>query len=67
MDALKQVNSREEAAIGLVSVSLKRKAENADLQNSIESKGETPDRGLEQVGRNDLSHIVSEGSAKKNV
>ena len=67
MDALKQVNSREEAATGLVSGSLKRKAENADLQNSIESKWETPDRGLEQVGRNDLSHIVSEGSAKKNV
>ena len=65
MDALKQVDSGEEAAIGLVSVSLKRKAENAELSNSIESRDETPERGLEQVGRNDPSDIVSEGPTKR--
>ena len=65
MDAVKQVNSGEEAAIGLASVSLKRKAENAELSNSIESRDETPERRLEQVGRNDLSDIVSEGPTKK--
>ena len=65
MDAVKQVNSGEEAAIGLASVSLKRKAENAELSNSIESRDETPERGLEQVGRNDPSNIVSEGPTKK--
>ena len=42
MDAVKQVNSGEEAAIGLASVSLKRKGENADLSNSTESRDETP-------------------------
>ena len=65
MDAVKQVNSGEEAAIELASVSLKRKAENAELSNSIESRDETPERGLEQVGRNDPSDLVSEGSTKK--
>ena len=65
MDAVKQVNSGEEAAIGLASVSLKRKAENAELSNSIESRDETPERGLEQVGRNDPSDVVSEGPTKK--
>ena len=65
MDAVKQVNSGEEAAIGLASVSLKRKAKNTELSNSIESRDETPERGLEQVGRNDPSDIVSEGHIKK--
>ena len=65
MDAVKQVNSGEEAAIELASVSLKRKAENAELSNSIESRDETPERGLEQVGRNDPSDVVSEGPTKK--
>ena len=60
MDAVKQVNSGEEAAIGLASVSLKRKAENAELSNSIESRNKTPERGLEQVDKNDQSDIVSE-------
>ena len=53
MGAVKQVNSGEEAGIGLPSVSLKRKAENVELSNSIESRDETPERGLEQVVRND--------------
>ena len=43
MDAVKQVNSGEEAAIGLASVSLKRKVENAELSNSIESRDKTPE------------------------
>ena len=46
MDAVKQVNSREEAVVGLASVSLKRKAKNAELSNSIESRDETQERGL---------------------
>ena len=65
MDAVKQVNSGEEAAIELASVSLKRKAENAELSNSIESRDETPERGLRQVGRNDPSDVVSEEPTKK--
>ena len=65
MDAVKQVNSGEEAAIGLASVSMKRKAENAELSNSIESRYEPPERGLEQVGRNEPSHVVSEGPTKQ--
>ena len=65
MDVVNQVNSGEEAAIGLASVSLKREGENAELSNSIESRDETPERGLEQVGRNDPSDVVSEGPTKK--
>ena len=65
MDAVKQVNSGEEAAIGLASVSMKRKAENAELSNSTESRYEPPERGLEQVGRNDPSDVVSEGPTKQ--
>ena len=65
MDAVKQVNSGKEAAIGPASVSMKRKAENAELPNSIESKYKTPERGLEQVGRNDPSDVVSEGPTKQ--
>ena len=42
-----------------------RKAENAELSNSIESKNETPEKGLEQVGRNDPSDLVSEETTKK--
>ena len=38
MDAVKQVNSGEEAAIGLASVFLKRKAENAELSNSLRAE-----------------------------
>ena len=64
MDAVKPVNSGEEAAVGLASVSLKRKAENAELSNSIESRDETPERGLEQVGRNKTSDIASEEPTK---
>ena len=59
MDAVKQVNSGEEAAIELASVFLKRKAENAELSNSIESRDETPERGLEQVSSNNQSVVVS--------
>ena len=44
---------------------MKRKAENTELSNSIESRDETSDRGLEQVGRNDPSDIVSKGPTKK--
>ena len=47
MDAVQQVNSGEKAAIGLGSVSLKRKAENSELSNSFESRDETPERVLE--------------------
>ena len=65
MDAVKQVNSGEEARIGLASVSLKRKAENPELSNSIKIRDETPERGLEQVGRNDSSDVVSWGTTKK--
>ena len=65
MDAVKQADLREEAAIGLASVPLKRKAENAELSNSIGSRDETPERGLEQVSRNDLSDVVSERPTKK--
>ena len=65
MDAVKQVNSGEEAAIGLASVSMKRKAENAELSNSTESRYEPPERGLEQVGRNDPTDVVSEGPTKQ--
>ena len=65
IDAVKQVNSGEEAVIGLALVFLKRKAENSELSNSIESRDETPERGLEQVGRNDPSDVVSEGPTKK--
>ena len=46
----------------LASVSLKRKAE---LSKSIESTDKTPDRWLAQVGGNEPSDIVSEGSTKK--
>ena len=65
MDAVKQVKSVEEVAIGLASVSMKRKAENAELSNSTESRYEPPERGLEQVGRNDPSDVVSEGPTKQ--
>ena len=65
MDTVKQVNSVEEESIGLASVSLKRKAENAELSNSIEGRDETPERGLEQLGRNDPSDVVREGPTKK--
>ena len=65
MNAVKQVNSGEEAAIVLASVSLKRKAENTELSNSIDSRDEIPERGLQQVGRNDPSGVVGEGPTKK--
>ena len=45
MDAVKHVSSEEEAAIVLASISLKRKAEIADLSNSIESRDETQKEG----------------------
>ena len=35
MDAVKQVNSGEEATIRLASVPLKRKAENVELSNTL--------------------------------
>ena len=57
MDAVKQVTSGEEAAIG--------HSENAELSNSIESRDETPERGLDQVGRNDLFDKVSKEPNKK--
>ena len=44
----------------MVSLFSMRKAENPELPNSIESRDETPERGLEQVGRNDPSEKVSE-------
>ena len=51
MDAVKQVNSGEQAAIGLASISLKRKAKNTEISNSIESRDETPERGREDLSR----------------
>ena len=45
MDAVKHVNSGEDTVIGLASVSLKRKLENAELSNSIDSRDEIPERG----------------------
>ena len=44
---------------------MKRKAENTELSNSIESKEITPGGGLEQMGRNDPSEIVSEEPPKE--
>ena len=44
MDTVKQVNSGEEAAIEPALVSLKRKAENAELRNSMESRDKTSQR-----------------------
>ena len=49
----------------LASVSLKGKAENDELSNSLESRDETPERALEQVTRNDPYDVVSEGPTKK--
>lgn len=46
--AAKQVISVVEAWIGLASVTSKRKAENAELTNSIESQDQTPDKKLRQ-------------------
>ena len=66
MDVAKKVNSEEERAIGLALVSLKRKVENSELSNSIESRYETPERGSEQVGRNEPFDIVSEEPTKQN-
>ena len=51
--------------IELASVSLKRKAENAELSKSIESTDKTSDRWLAQVGRNEPYDKVSEGSTKR--
>ena len=44
---------------------MKRKAENPELSNSIKIRDETPERGLEQVARNDSSDVVSWGTTKK--
>ena len=65
MDAVKQANSGEEATIGLATVSMKRKAADAELSNSIDSTDKTPERGLNQMGRNDQSDIVSKGLINK--
>ena len=65
MDAVKQVNSGEEAETGLAAVSLKMKAENAELSNPIECRGEAPESGLDQVDRNDPYNVVNEGPTKK--
>ena len=45
IDAVKQVNSGEEAAIGLAAVSLKRKVEDAELSNSLESSDKPQEEG----------------------
>ena len=45
MSMSEQVNSGEEAAIGLALVSLKRKAKNAELLNSTERWDETQKEG----------------------
>ena len=45
MDAVKHVNSGEDAVIGQTSVSLKRKSENTELSNSIESRDEILEMG----------------------
>ena len=51
--------------MGLASVSLKRKAENAELLNSIEGREKTSKKRVEQVSRNDQSDLVSKGPLKK--
>ena len=38
---------------------------NGELSNSIESRDENPERGLEQRGRNYPSHVFSEELPKK--
>ena len=67
MDVVKQVSSGEETAIGLGLASEKSRKFwiIIESRDSIESRGKTPERGLEQVGRNDPSDIVSEGRTKK--
>ena len=55
-DAVKQVNSGEEAAIALASVSLKRKAENLELSNSIESRDEIPESGWSKWAK--MPHLL---------
>ena len=64
MDVVKQAISGEEAEIELASVSSTGKLQNAKLPNSFESRVKTPERGLEQVGRNDPSNVVREGPLK---
>ena len=50
MDAVKQVNSGEKAAIGLASVSLKRKAENAQLSKPFDSRDKIPRKRVKARG-----------------
>ena len=64
-DPVKQASSGDEAVIELASVSLKRKAENAELSKSIESTDKTSDRWLAQVDGNEPYDKVSEGSTKR--
>ena len=66
MDGIKQVISGEEAGIELASVPSNRKAINAELSNSIESRDKTPERGLEQVTECccDLDPVLAEYANK---
>ena len=48
MDVVKHVISGEVVAIGLASVSSKRKVKNGELSNCIKSRVETPERGLDK-------------------
>ena len=51
MDVAKQVNSEEERAIGLALVFLKRKVENSELSNSIESRYVDPRKRVRASGQ----------------
>ena len=56
MDAIKQVISEEKAGLGLASVSLKRKAENAKLLNFIVSRNKTPEKESEKWA--EMTHLI---------
>lgn len=51
-------------AVKLASVFSKGKTESVELLNYTQSRDEAPERGLQQVGRNDLSDLVIEGPPK---
>ena len=56
MNAVNQFNSGEEAAVGLASVSLKGKAENAELSNYLESWDEIQKEG--QSKWTEMTHLM---------
>ena len=64
MDVVKQVVLGENTTIWPASVFSKRIVEKTELSNCIENRDETPEKGLQKVGRNDTSDIVSERTTK---